>query len=168
VRSRPRRIPLMALLLTLASCATYGPTDQALDYMSLYYAAEGGNQYMVEALLERGAPTEPVEPASAGMVSAVANGFSPALHPAAERGDVQMVRLLLEHGARPDSRCCDSDTALGFAAAEGHIEVVRLLLEAGADPSIRSHRGTPLELAQRAGHQDVVTLVESATPIHTK
>jgi len=165
---RLRRLPFVTLLLATAACSTYGPKEQALDYMSLYYAADGGNQYMVEALLDRGAPTEPVAPDPAGMISAVANGFSPALHPAAERGDVLMVRLLLEHGAQPDSRCCDSDTALGYAAAEGHVEVVRLLLEAGADPDVRSYRGTPLELAQRAGHREVVTLIESAMPMRTK
>ncbi len=117
---------------------------------------------MAEALLERGAPTDPVPPNGAGTLSYVAHNFGTPLHAAARRGDAEMVSLLLKYGARPDTRCCDGDTALGYAAGEGHVQVVQLLLDAGADPTLGSHSGTPLEVARRVGHQRVVELLETA------
>jgi hypothetical protein len=122
---------------------SHGAEEEALDYMSMSYAANGGNLGMVRLLLERGAPTEPIE-ASAHPMAAMAVNFDPPLHAAARRGDVEIVRLPLEHGAYPDIQCCSSGTALGIAAAGGHLEVAQLLLEYGADPRLAGHSGTPL------------------------
>ncbi|KAG5760124.1 hypothetical protein H9Q72_011760 [Fusarium xylarioides] len=57
--------------------------------------------------------------------------------------------------------CDDRDhlyglTALGWAAEYGHVEVVRLLLKAGADVNHVSIGNTPLHLAVRSGHNNVV------------
>ena len=53
-------------------------------------------------------------------------------------------------------------TALMGAASNGQLAVTRILLEAGADRRMRSDSGdTALKLANAAGHQEVVQLIES-------
>lgn len=54
-------------------------------------------------------------------------------------------------------------TALGIASQEGHEEVVRALLEHGADPSHVDQCGrSPLRVAAKAGHLNVVRLLEES------
>ncbi|WP_162932102.1 ankyrin repeat domain-containing protein [Solimonas sp. K1W22B-7] len=136
--------------------------------MALYYAASGGNQLLVEALLERGAPVDAPHPDSAGDLSYQAVGFNSPLQAAAERGHVEIVQALLQHKPWIDHRCCDSPSALGMAAAKGHLQIVQLLLDAGADPGIRSSysralgAATPLDAARANGHLEVVRVLEGA------
>ena len=47
-------------------------------------------------------------------------------------------------------------TVVCRATQQGHLKVVRQLVGAGADKSVRTQWGTPLELARRQGHQNVV------------
>ena len=159
---------IAALILLLTACASRSPRDAVLDYMSLYYAADGGNELVVTALLERGAPVNAPPPDSAGDLSYQAVNFNSPLQAAAEGGYVEIVERLLKHRPWVDHRCCDSPAALGMAAAKGHVKIVELLLAAGADPMITSHYGrdlpsaTPLDAARAKGHRDVVRVLEAA------
>jgi ankyrin repeat protein len=154
---------VVAIAVLMAACVNTSLRDQATDYLALRYAASAGDEVLVRALLERGAPVEPLHIDAAGELTlGVAESNSP-LQLAAEHGYVQIVRLILEHKPWVDHRCCDSPTALGYAASGGHLAVVRLLLKAGADPSIRSESGTPLEEARRAGYNEVVEALETRT-----
>jgi ankyrin repeat protein len=77
----------------------------------------------------------------------------------------QGVRWLLAHGADPDVRCGrEQETSLHVAARQGRRpEVVRLLLDHGADVHARRDDGrTAWELARRAGHEELVALLEEA------
>ena len=157
----------IASLVLLAACQSRAPQDRAIDYLALYYAAEGRNQLLVEALLERGAPVDAPDVNSAGMLSAQAVNFDSPLQAAARNGDLAIVRLLLKHQPWVDHRCCDGPAALGYAAEAGHAEIVEELLDAGADLSIVSNydrdlQGTPLDAARRRGHTTVVELLDHA------
>jgi ankyrin repeat protein len=162
------RSPIIAVLILATACVSHSPRDRTIDYIALCYAAEQRNALLVEALLERGAPVEPLDVDSAGMLSAQAVNFSSPLQTAARNGDVEIVRLILSHHPWVDHRCCDSPAALGYAAERGDVQIVELLLAAGADPSIVSSydadlpEGTPMEVARKNGHAEVVKLLEGA------
>ncbi|CAE7446632.1 ANK1, partial [Symbiodinium microadriaticum] len=93
---------------------------------------------------------------------------------AARSGDVESVQLLLEKGAQKEQVAQSfkawqdwerETTALAAAAGNGHVSVVQVLLGAAADVGVQNAFGfTPLELASRAGHAEVVRLLlEHAT-----
>ena len=148
---------------------------------ALSFAAEGGHEAIVEALLAAGA--------SAGLPDR--SGYSP-LHLAARHGHTKCVHLLLDGGAPPDARdgqkqtplhlCANSGqadgaallldggasidavggeartTALWRAVEQEHTALALRLIDARADPTIcdATHRETPLHLAARDGNAVVV------------
>jgi ankyrin repeat protein len=161
-----RRWPFALAVLSVA-CVTNTPKDRVIDYLALCSAARAGNELLVEALLERGAPVDALDVNAAGMLSAQAVETDSPLQAAARRGDVTVVRMLLAHRPWVDHRCCDSPAALGLASEAGHIAVVSLLLESGADPELVSSyesgfSGTSLDAARRNGHAEVAALIERA------
>ncbi len=78
---------------------------------------------------------------------------------ASVRTDVrEVVRLLLSHGADVGQRGINDYTPLHAAAAQGDLALVDLLLQHGADPNAIARiddMETPLEVAVRAGHDEV-------------
>ena len=60
----------------------------------------------------------------------------------------------------------DGATPLYVAAENGHLDAVRELVRAGANKSVQTQWGTPLEFAQREGHDAVADFLSgrSATP----
>ncbi|CAK9002689.1 Ankyrin repeat domain-containing protein 50 [Durusdinium trenchii] len=150
----------------------------------LLEAASRGDLEMVQALLEARADTNqsdasgkrasPLEAASArGYIDVVkclltasadqhqSHGTSP-LIAAASCGQSDVVLCLLE--AKADQQVeTGGQTALHVAASGGHLQVLRHLLDAGADSrSLDLDGRSALALAQEAGHQDVVELLEQA------
>lgn len=157
------RVVILVLVTAFASgCLSsgHGQRDRVIDYLALYYAAQGENELLVEALLARGSPVDAPGIDTAGMLSAQAVEFDSPLQAAAKQGNVKIVSMLLRHHPWVDHRCCDGPSALGYAAAGGYLEVVRLLVQAGADPSIESEQGTALEAARHNGHAEVVQYLE--------
>jgi uncharacterized protein len=77
------------------------------------------------------------------------------LHAAAAGRHLEVCRLLLAAGADVNATQHGGYTPLHEAAQHGDIEMVELFLSAGADPTVRVPEGTPADLADAAGHQDV-------------
>ncbi len=84
-----------------------------------------------------------------------------ALHGAAVAGHVPLIRHLLAAGSDLDIATTRRKlTALHWACRMGHIEAVRALLARGADPMLKNFGDmTASDLAHKAGHTDIVTLL---------
>ena len=120
-------------------------------FTALHLAAFFGYPRVVEHLLSRGAPANPVarnpmkvqplHSAAAGRHVEVARllidagadvharqdkGFMP-LHAAAQNGDVEMATLFLDHGADPMAQNDEGKSAIGIAADAGKADVLKVL-----------------------------------------
>ena len=126
------------------------------DGSPLIGAARSGDPRAVALLLDRGAdPNRGVE------------GDGSALIAAAKSGHAGLVTLLLDRGARIDMVVRGDENALIAASAAGHLATVKVLVERGADVNARVSSGlmttggeewrTPLGMARRGGHADVVS-----------
>ena len=80
----------------------------------------------------------------------------------ASTGKSDAVELLLKKdGIELNARTDYDESALSQAAENGNPEIVRLLLERGAELNVQDRRGrTPLMLAEKRGHDEVVNLVQ--------
>jgi ankyrin repeat protein len=87
------------------------------------------------------------------------------LHIAARRGDIEDISDLVAHGADVND-CGDlHNTPLHSAALTGQSVAVRKLLDLGANQFLTNEfLETPLEVARRGGHQEVVVLLAAADP----
>lgn len=119
----------------------------------------------------------------AGVEKLVANGADvnkpglgvPPLYFAVVKNNMKIVRLLLDHGARVNTETHNGGTPLIAATGLDQIDMVRILLAHGADPDqsgvfidgrgglfhIKREPGTALEIAQKHGYSDIVSLFES-------
>lgn len=142
----------------MQACATAGRTDMgamlvaAGVQLDLHAAAFLGQQQMVQSCLDKGQPVDDVD--VFGMT---------ALHRAIQGDSLAVVDLLLRHGADVE-RSADTYTfgarAMHVAAAcEASRQVIERLVEAGADPAHRANPGTPMQIAQRAGHDATVLVL---------
>jgi hypothetical protein len=123
------------------------PVD-ALDetgFTALQIAALRKNTELVELLLNKGAsPNHRSEP-----------GW-PLLRSAAFGGSVEVIRQLIEGGA---DVARFGGEALLTALHKKHIEIARVLLEAGADPNETDDGSSALEIALRAGVEELVPIL---------
>lgn len=114
---------------------------------ALHASALSGDPITVEMLLKAGTDIHAFD----GVC-----GATP-LQTAAQMGNTEVVSVLLDAGAEVDQRSCKSgETALFVAATRGKVEAVRVLLRRGADPELKCLDHTPLEVALKQGHLEVV------------
>ena len=122
----------------IAVVAAHGQTDELIRLLqsgrppdapddggetALHYAAQLGDQRMVQALLYYKASVDPRDQF----------GDTP-LHWAAQRGNVAIVQMLIDAKAAIDPQNKQGVTPLMMAAKAGQTQAVRLLLKDGADP----------------------------------
>ncbi len=85
----------------------------------------------------------------------------------ATEGYTELAKIFLDHNA--DIHIKDDSykrTALHFAALNGHLKIVEELLKKGADPNEKDGAGkTPLDYANRYGHEKVAKLLKSSGAI---
>jgi len=115
-------------------------------FTALHLAAFFGKPEIARALLDAGAPVD----------TYTANDLAnQPLHAAAAGRHLEVCRLLLAAGADVNATQHGGYTPLHEAAQHGDIEMVELFLSAGADPTAHVPEGTPADMADAAGHQDV-------------
>lgn len=142
--------------LTSAREATWSlkDTKRWRQFLKLLNAVERGDLRAVKFFIAKGVDVDGRN---------VGDDMAPTDRPlarAAGHGYTQIVDVLLKAGASPDWCCCSCVTALHQAIKGKHVEVVRRLLEAGASPTLLyDGEITPLQLAERAGDQQIVELV---------
>jgi len=122
----------------IATVAAHGKTDELIRLlqsgrpsdipddngeMALHYAAQLGDQRMVQALLYYKAAVDPRDQF----------GNTP-LHWAAQRGNTTVMQMLIDAKAAIDPQNKQGVTPLMMAAKAGNVPAVRLLLKSGADP----------------------------------
>lgn len=135
---------------------------------ALTTAAGSGKTEYVKFLLDAGADIEIKDPWDGRT----------ALMDAALYGHIDTLKLLLARGANPNATNCYNRTALIWAADKAYAPVVKLLIEAKADVNIKDVENyrydkdgkrigaiegqTALSYAKKAGHNDIVKLLEDA------
>lgn len=162
------------------------------DGSPLMVAAHRGDAEMVELLLRRGADVDlavggdgtpligavrsrnldlvqRLIDAGADIDDAGFGGDGNPLIAASLAGDIATARYLVQQGAAIDIHVPDDDTPLINAAQQGHVDLVRYLLDEGADANLTGDFDrklqvvrTPLNQAQKGGHDDVVQLLRAA------
>jgi ankyrin repeat protein len=106
--------------------------DDSLGFQPLYYACEGGDEDIVNALLGVNAD-----------INYTTNGNPTALHAAASNGCLNIIRTLLDRDADLDTTSPEHGTALYAAIANNEQEIAKLLIDHGAKVNIiggASHR----------------------------
>lgn len=152
--------------LILSLCIVMGLSGCSTDIAMLYSATKGWNTVIRLLLLTN------------GDVNAVADiemnkrRSTPIIFAALE-DHLSTVELLLEHGADPNHKDIMRYTALHAAAMNGDRAMVELLLKHGADPNAVANGdgGTPISLASRNGHEDIVQVLSKhirAVPANDK
>eukprot|EP00752_Nemacystus_decipiens_P011474 g10187.t2 len=116
----------------------------------LHWASFSGNPNVLTAVLEAVAADGVAAAAASGVVEGDAQAAANAS--SAAKSDALETVCLSGVGGH------DGCTALHLAAIHGYIAVATVLLEAGAvDTSVDQSGATPLALAVRAGHEELVT-----------
>ncbi|MBI4345762.1 MAG: ankyrin repeat domain-containing protein [Elusimicrobia bacterium] len=117
----------------------------------LHLAAHLGRVRAAEALLDAGAPIDPVDrfnrtPLSWSM-----------------QGDDAVSRLFIERGAALGQLDSLHQAPLYYAASYGKTEIVKLLLAKGADANLAGQQGfSPLQMAAQYGRAEIVELLLQA------
>ena len=175
---------LFALAL-FASVSNAAAASQAHSCEALIEAVQGVNWAVIEHQLGRTDPNCTVPMEGSPLIAAARSGALPVVRhlvkagadvdlgvpgdgspliAAAGAGWTHIVAYLIEEGADVNVLVEGDETPLINAAAEGSLAVVQMLVEAGADVNQSAWGGdsaapelrTPLSMAQRFGHDQVV------------
>jgi ankyrin repeat protein len=125
--------------LRLADNVGYTPLNQAIS---------AGNLPVIKLLLSSGADLE----------ARTDDGFT-LLHSGAFEGQREAAEFLIERGADVNARTKHWHTPVYLAAQQGHLGLVRMLIERGADIQLRANGWSPLDIAVRQDHTDIVALL---------
>lgn len=183
VLSAVRRADLEALKALIERGEGVDVASSYEAFSPLFAAVMVGHEGMTEALLKAGA--DPNYQASAGVtpaaVSIVHGQESLAmlkllhthgadltmvnerkfglLHGAAEADKAELVPWLVEQGLDLEQRSDRDHSPLHIACGLGHSAVAKALIEAGAKVDAESSDGSPREVAEREGHEELVRIL---------
>jgi bla regulator protein blaR1 len=156
--ARQGHLEAMELLIAAGAAVNRGVSG---DGNAITNAAREGHLEAVRLLLQRGADIDAGVP-----------GDGNALIMAAGAGQLDVVRFLLDQGAGMEVVVPGDENALIHACEGGQPAVVRLLIERGADvnarvraesgPDGRAEWRTPLSMARRNHHDEVVQILLGA------
>ena len=118
----------------------------------LHWSLASRNPEITRLLLDSGSPVDVRSD----------EGATPLMN-AAQAAAVEKSTFLLDRGADLNARDHRGFTALHRAAEMGHLEVTRMLLARGASPDIAAQGHTPLALATKRNHTEVITLLSLKT-----
>lgn len=136
---------IKALLNAEADVNSGGLFGSLLELASMY-GYIGIVERLLAVLKKKNGSSDAPEPLSMGS----------ALYEASEKGHDAVVRSLLREGADINASTGHWGTALAAACAKGHIACDQLLLDAKADVNRGGLFGSPLELASRYQHINIV------------
>ena len=165
-------------------CGANPELSHLRGYAPLHYAADHGNKYMVDLLLDfKADPNAEQETTRATpLFMAAVEGHTCIVRrlldrgadvnkvdwanetpicAAARYGHIDAVELLLKKGANPNTSDKDGGTALYYAAGGGFCEVVKTLLKENVDPNkaLTDDGSTPLIIAAQEGHLATVKVL---------
>lgn len=89
------------------------------------------------------------------------------LHRAAGKGDAELVTWLIENGLSINALDASGRAPIHFACSKGHADVVKTLLDHGAIMSSRSNFGTPAQIAEKNGFDDILNMLKTFRLMHT-
>ncbi len=133
----------LALIIPLFSISAQAGSKYT-NY-DLFTAIDNGQVETVRAMIDQGVDVN----------WRLRRGGAP-LMSASAKGNLEIVRMLIASGACVNARSQDGTTALLLASKYGHDAVVRFLLENGADYSHENTDLSPITLASKNGHMNVV------------
>ncbi|XP_050671183.1 26S proteasome non-ATPase regulatory subunit 10-like [Leptidea sinapis] len=115
----------------------------------IHWAALGGNESLVEFLVDNGSPVDPQD-----------DTYSTPLVLAASAGRYEVVRYLLSKNADVNHKTTRRQTALHYACSKGHKDVVKLLINCDALVNEIDILGaTPLHRAAAQGRTEIVEIL---------
>ncbi|XP_075973107.1 uncharacterized protein LOC142974576 [Anticarsia gemmatalis] len=119
------------------------------DRLLIHWAALGGNENLVDYLIDMGSPIDPSDDTN-----------STPLILASSAGRVEVVKLLLSKGANVNKKTSRGQSPLHYASSKGHIEVAKLLISFDANVNIKDVlEATPLHRAAAQGRNNIVELL---------
>jgi len=89
------------------------------------------------------------------------------LHRAAGKGDAELVMWLIENGLCINALDASGRAPMHMACSKGHADVVKTLLDHGAIMSSRSNFGTPAQIAEKNGFDDILDMLKNFRLMHT-
>ncbi|KAM8857226.1 ankyrin repeat and SOCS box protein 9-like isoform 1-T1 [Synchiropus picturatus] len=138
-------------------------------HTALSHACGGGRTSCVALLLQHGAAPAGSSPASSAMHVAAARGQRSAAYPASQNspaadplpGQPGCMEALVRHGADVDQRVRPSGSPLQVACSHQHLSAAEKLLQLGACVNPEASGDSPLHIAARLSHQEMLSLLLS-------
>ncbi|GBP41978.1 26S proteasome non-ATPase regulatory subunit 10 [Eumeta japonica] len=126
------------------------------ERLLIHWAALGGNENLVDFLLQSGSPIDPIDDTNATpLILAAAAGKFP------------VVRILLGKGANVNHKTNRGQSALEYACSKGHKEIAALLIEYEANVNHFDVLGaTSLHRAAAQGRTEIVQLLLACNNIN--